>query len=97
VNGTPGEPDRGDNEWTIEAMDSGGSMLDGASIQVKPWMPDHRHGTNPLYIDATPTGRPGQYTLPTFDLFMGGFWTFTFTVESGGQSDTVQFGFCIEG
>lgn len=97
VQDTPKPPDRGDNLWTFQVVDASGAPVDGAMVDVKPWMPDHGHGTNPLHLDARLEPQVGTYEVGPFDLFMGGFWEFTFTVDAAGTTDTVDFGFCVEG
>ena len=32
--------------WTVQVADAQGAMVDGTTIAVKPWMPDHGHGTS---------------------------------------------------
>jgi len=97
VRANPGPPDRGDNNWTLSVTDSSG-VLSGKPVKVRPWMPDHGHGTTPLSNDATDVaGDPGTYTVGPFDLFMPGFWEFGVSVESGGATGTAMFAFCLEG
>lgn len=95
--GQPAPPELGDNEWVVELLDSSGAPLDGAVMQVKAWMPDHGHGTVPLFHDLEPMGEPGMYRVGPLDLFMAGFWQFTFTIESDGVTDEAVLGFCLEG
>ncbi len=96
VDDTPKPPDRGDNVWTFEVTDSGGAPVPDATVEVKSWMPDHGHGTNPLWSEAR-SMNGGTYEVGAFDLFMGGFWEFTFQVEDGASMDVGRVGFCIEG
>ncbi|MEQ8277597.1 MAG: FixH family protein [Deltaproteobacteria bacterium] len=93
---TPQPPDRGNNLWTFEVLDSAGSPVTDATVEMKAWMPDHGHGTNPLWNDARPMNG-GGYEVGAFDLFMGGFWQFTFRVDQAGNTDEGVVGFCIEG
>lgn len=80
--------------WTLQIADDKGAMLDGATITAKPWMPDHGHGTDaPAHV--TPSGAPGQYTVTPLYLFMAGYWTITFTINSGSSSDTVVYSVCL--
>lgn len=96
VEDTPKAPDRGDNVWTFELTDAGGAPVTGATVEVKSWMPDHGHGTNPLWNEARSMSQ-GTYEVGAFNLFMGGFWEFTFQVEDGADLDSGHVGFCIEG
>ncbi len=95
VEGQPKPPDRGNNRWTLEVLDPAGAPLTDVSVALRPFMPDHGHGTTPLRHNAALEAN--VYRVGPFDLFMAGFWEFTFTVDRAGQSDTVRYGFCIEG
>lgn len=67
VSGDPAPPKRGANSWTLQIVDSSDQPLaDSEVTQVKPWMPDHGHGTSTaatsegveiadLACDASPT------------------------------------------
>lgn len=91
----PAPPDRGDNAWTIKLSDAEGQPVVGATIDVKPFMPDHGHGT-PVPAVVTDQG-DGSYQLTPINLFMAGYWQVTLTIQAGGQSDQIVYGFCIEG
>ena len=97
VEGTPAPPDRGNNTWTLEILDPNGSpMGEVTDLRVKAWMPDHGHGTNPLWNDGTEQA-DGRFQVGPFNLFMPGLWQFTISVEAQNQSDTALVSFCIEG
>ena len=96
VEGTPAPPDRGNNTWTLEILDPNGSPLTGVTdVRIKAWMPDHGHGTNPLWNDATATD--SKFEVGPFNLFMPGLWEFTVSVEAQNQADTALVAFCIKG
>lgn len=97
VEASPVPPDRGLNRWLLELKEASGGLVDDAELRVRPWMPDHGHGSNPPYLFPAATGAPGRYQLESMDLFMSGFWQFTIRVERGEQSDELVFSFCIEG
>ncbi len=80
--------------WTLQISDAQGAMVDGATITVKPWMPDHGHGTDAV-AHVTPAGTPGQYSVTPLYLFMAGYWTVTFTITSGTVTDTVVYSVCL--
>jgi hypothetical protein len=93
---SPNPVTKGDNEWTIHIVDSNGSAVDGATLTIKPFMPDHNHGSSirPL---ATPSGN-GAYQISRLNLFMPGIWQISVTVTSStGTSDVGVFTFCVEG
>jgi hypothetical protein len=58
-------------------------------------MPDHGHGTNPLWNDATEVD--GKFEVGPFNLFMPGLWQFTVSVEAQNQTDSALVSFCVEG
>ncbi len=95
VEGFFGPPDRGFNTWAVEIVDASGAPMSPEEVKLKPWMPDHGHGTTPLLHYGVQEG--GQYTLGPFDIHMGGYWEFTVTVTTGGAEEQVKFGFCVEG
>lgn len=92
----PAPPAKGANVWTITLTDAAQMPIDGATIDVKPFMPDHGHGSS-----ATPvvTGKgSGNYEVTNLQLFMPGIWQITFTVTpAGGVAESVVFTFCVEG
>lgn len=97
VDAKPAPPIRDINTWTMSVHDVAGDPLDDLEWQLKPWMPDHGHGS-PTPITITAGENPGEYVLDPVDLFMAGRWTIDMTVSlpDGGGEDTVQFAFCIE-
>lgn len=70
---------KGDDVWSVET-DAATTMtpLDGLSISVSPFMPDHNHGTTPVGVMAA--GSPGVYTMQPVNLYMAGYWEVTFTI-----------------
>lgn len=96
VEGTPAPPDRGDNTWTLQIMDASGTPMTPERVRVKAWMPDHGHGTNPLWTEAEDMG-DGMYSVGPFDLFMGGLWEFTVEAGPAADADTAKLSFCLEG
>lgn len=88
---------KGDNVWTAQIVDATGIPLDGATLTVKPFMPDHGHGSSitPLVI---PVGRDGRYTITHLNLFMPGIWRITLAVSGVGSArDSAVFTFCVAG
>lgn len=90
----PSDPIRGDNAWMV-GVARDGEMLPGAEISVRPWMPDHGHGT-PVEIGITDMG-DGEYMLDPLNLFMAGLWEVhvTATLEDGTEEEVV-FHACVE-
>ena len=75
-----------------------GTPIDGATVPITPFMPEHGHGTNPEFYTTEATGDAGTYESVPMDLFMSGLWTLTFSVQSGDVVlDESTFTFCMEG
>ncbi len=90
----PAVPDLGENEWTVEVRDSGDTLLEGCTIEVEPWMPDHGHGSTD--ISSTEIGA-GQYSLTPVEFVMPGYWEVALSITCGEDSDNVLLKLCIEG
>jgi hypothetical protein len=100
----PNPPDIGENDWnlSVEAVDDG-SPLATCSVDIRPWMPDHEHGSN------HPSGSEGEadsYDVAGMLFIMPGYWENTVTIdcapsEEGDDptalTDSAVFGFCVEG
>ena len=95
VQGDPAPPSRGTNTWTLKVLDASGKPVTDATIDVKPFMPDHGHGTS-IKASATKLA-DGNYTIAPLYFFMPGLWQVTFDVKSGTTSDTVVYTFCVAG
>ena len=96
VAAAPAPPDKGNNEWTVQVTDGAGAPIDGATITVTPYMPDHGHGSS-IAPNVAAGQQPGQYAVTLVNLFMPGVWRITFDVAVGAVESTVQFMFCVEG
>jgi len=95
----PAPPDKGENRFTIQVRDlASGIGLDGATVTITPYMPEHGHGTNPADFSTEATGEAGTYQSEVLDLFMSGLWELTFSAASGDAVlDQTTFSFCLEG
>ena len=91
----PMPPDLNENDWHITVLDAGGSPVDGCSVLVEPWMPDHGHGSNEPTGSAT--GTSGQYLVEGLDLIMPGFWAVAGSAECDSVLDRSGYNLCIEG
>jgi hypothetical protein len=98
MSATPAPPARGDNTWQvlISSMASGvvGAPVDGAMLQVTPFMPAHQHGS-PIQVQITADGN-GLYTLSPVNLWMPGVWETTIRATTPLHTDTAVYKFCIE-
>lgn len=94
----PAPPDVGVNTWRLDVTAGGGGPLDeGAEVVVRPFMPQHGHGTTPAEFAAT-RGEGEAWEVPPMDLFMPGVWEVTVEVTVDDQLvDEVVFRFCLEG
>jgi hypothetical protein len=90
---TPAPPSRGNNAWTIEVVDAAGAPVPGAALTVKPFMPDHQHGTG---IKAKLTEQSdGLYLAEPVNLWMPGLWEVTIEARAAAATDRVVYRFCI--
>jgi hypothetical protein len=95
IQSEPAPPVKGDNRWTVDVVDMTGAPLDGLTIEVDPFMPDHQHGT-PVKALVTPTGAPGRYQVTPVNLFMAGLWQITIDMKTAtGLRDRAVFSFCV--
>ena len=94
----PAPPGFNDNTWVIQvnSMTAGvvGSPVDGATITVTPFMPDHQHGTAIKAKIQALSG--GQYQLSPINLWMPGYWETTISISAGAVQDSVVYKFCIQ-
>jgi hypothetical protein len=93
----PGPPVKGTNEMTLEVLDASGQPVDGASITVTPFMPDHAHGSAVTPI-VTPSGG-GKYAVTKVYLAMAGLWKITVSIQLPGAAalQEAAFQFCLDG
>jgi len=80
----------GRNELDIHVTDNKGLDLEGATIEITPWMPEHGHGTAwpPTVIEK---GR-GRYRA-IVPLLMTGHWQLKVLIRKGNAEDTTVFDF----
>lgn len=97
IDASPTPPEKGGNTWTIDVTDDLGQPIDGATIALKPFMPDHGHG--PTVVPTVKAGsQAGRYVVDLIQLIMPGVWESTFTItKPGGAPDVVVFTFCVDG
>lgn len=95
VNFDPAPPQRDHNRWTLklETMAAPGTPVTGATMTVRPFMPDHKHGAR-YPAEIVPGGEPGIYELEPINMWMPGLWETTISV-TGSESDRAVFRFCL--
>jgi hypothetical protein len=96
---TAGDPDpavKGTNTWTVQINDATATPVDGLTVKVTPFMPDHNHGTS-VKAAVTPMGS-GGYSITPLYLYMAGYWEITLDITPAtGSSDSVVLPICIQG
>ena len=93
----PAPPERGDNRWTLQLLSMSDQPLPNATVTgVKPFMPDHGHGSGTTAVIGATNGN-GEVTVDSIDLMMPGVWTITVDVDNAATTDTATFAFCIDG
>jgi hypothetical protein len=94
VEATPASVVQGLNDWTLVLEDPAGKPVDGATLSVKPTMPDHGHGS-PTITQIAPLGN-GRYRATGINLAMRGVWTVP-VVATGPVNDQASFTLCVDG
>jgi hypothetical protein len=96
VDATPAPPAKLNNAMTFQLLDAAGKPVDGATLAVVPFMPDHGHGSALKPAAAGKGG--GLYEITNLYYPMPGLWRVTFTVQAppAAPQDAV-FSFCIDG
>ncbi len=97
VEAKPGPMVKGTNEMTIELMDAAGAPVEATVDVIKPFMPDHGHGSA-----VRPTVKAlggGRYAVSNIYLAMAGLWKITVTVQmpDGSGVQEANFNFCLDG
>jgi hypothetical protein len=85
-----GEIKEGRNVADLMIRDLGGSPLEGAKIEVSPWMPEMGHGV-PFVPKVTEKGG-GLYNI-VFHFTMTGLWELKMVIRKGEVEDNVVFEF----
>ena len=99
MSATPSPPARGDNTWVVQinSMASGvvGAPVDGAMLQVTPFMPAHQHGSQ-IKAVITPGTTAGEYNISPVNLWMTGVWETPIRATDSTTSDSAVYRFCID-
>jgi hypothetical protein len=97
VEADPAPPAKNDNAWDIQVLAPSGEPMDGMTLTVTPFMPDHGHGT-PVVAEVVPEGSEGRYSIFPVNLWMPGLWRVRIAIADDSTTvDTVEYLFCIEG
>jgi hypothetical protein len=93
---TPAPPQKQSNALVLQVVDAAGKPVDGATLSVTPFMPDHGHGSS-VKPTVTPMGG-GVYDVANVYLPMPGLWRLTVTVQMPNvAAQDAAFQFCIDG
>jgi hypothetical protein len=96
VESTPAPPAKLMNAMKFQVLDGAGVPLDGATLTVVPFMPDHGHGTAAVPV-VTAKGN-GTYEVSNIYLVMAGLWKITVSVQlPGAAPQEIPFQFCVDG
>jgi hypothetical protein len=94
---SPAPTAKGDNSWQLRVVDADGAPVDGLTIAIKPFMPDHGHGSS-ITPQITPQGADGRYDITRLNLFMPGLWQITLSMTAAsGAADKAVYTFCVGG
>ena len=85
---------KGENTLTVTVLDAAGNPVTDAVLTLKPFMPDHGHGSSIVPL-VQPAKADGSIEIDHVNTFMPGIWQLTFTVTKGSQSDSSVVTFCV--
>lgn len=92
-------PDRGDNMFVLRALDAAGRVVSDAGVTIRPWMPNHGHGSTPESFTPRTTAVAGDLEVGPINFFMPGLWELRVDVTSATvqSAERATFAFCVEG
>ena len=75
----------GIHDYTLSVLDASGNPVNGLEIKIKPWMPDHDHGSDrPPIVEANES----NYTVRSVSYTMPGLWELRTQINDDGEMDT---------
>jgi hypothetical protein len=93
------------NTWTVQVLDASGAPVPGATIslpnsdpalgwsfQKNPWMPNMSHGSS--VVNTITNNGDGTATVKVY-FSMTGLWQTFVVAQSGSQTDSATFSFCL--
>jgi hypothetical protein len=95
VSALPAPPQRFDNRWSLQVKGADDLVLEGASLGVTPFMPDHGHGS-PSPPTVEPGEQLGSFEMGPFDLWMPGIWELNFAVEIEATTSLAKLTICVQ-
>lgn len=84
--------------WTIQiSWEATGDPVTGASLTVRPFMPDHQHGPGDIEPQVQELSTPGQYQISHINTWMPGYWEITIDAISPSKvEDSAVFKVCVK-
>jgi hypothetical protein len=96
VEAAPSPPSKGTNAMTFELLDQAGTPVDGATMTITPFMPDHGHGSAVTPVVTASGG--GKYAISKLYFAMAGLWRVTVSVQTPAAGiQEAAFQFCLDG
>jgi hypothetical protein len=83
------------HSWVIHVTGPDGQPVSDATIVVDGGMPQHGHGL-PTSPQVTQNLGNGDYLVEGMKFQMSGWWVVDFTIDSGGQRDSVRFNLILQ-
>ena len=80
----------GRNEIDLHVTDDKGANLEGAQVEITPWMPEHGHGA--LWPPTVVEKGKGLYRAVA-PLTMAGHWELRIRIQKGDRQDSTVFDF----
>jgi len=80
----------GRNEVDLYITDDKGMSVEGANIEITPWMPEHGHGT--MWPPTVTEQGKGLYRV-VIALMMTGHWELKIKIRKGDIGDSTVFNF----
>ncbi len=90
---SPDPPQVGEVEMEME-LSVDGAALEGAEVEVEPWMPAHDHGSNT--VATVHEHHAGHYVVEDLTFSMAGNWELRVFVEWDDGSDEAVWDFEVE-
>jgi hypothetical protein len=87
-------PGVGNHTWSFVVVSPEGEAVEGATVRVTPFMPEHRHGS-PLTAVVEELGE-GAYEAYPVEFTMKGYWRTTIRVVTSDWTDAAIFPLCID-
>lgn len=86
-----------ENHWVVEVLDGDGARVSDAELSVRTWSMDCMHFGVELDDDEIVVTQATDGTFSWTHAYLhGGPWSVQISVNADGESDLVEFPFCLE-